>query len=192
MRDSLIQIKRYLYRRICERNFPPLSAEAVSKADLRRYSTWLQPIMLDAPTKTEVYCLNSRPGHKSTPRVGTPVVLFPLAKRANKEFFNDNFSCLKERVLRERRIPVGLLALLSGKSSKEHRDSVGCLIEVLRPNKDPYSLLRPPLGGVVRMAQWLSSDNKLASFSTLGNGSRNLTAVTTANRYQCLDIDIDP
>lgn len=78
------------------------------------------------PSSTEVYCFNSRPYEKSQ-GCGNPAVLFPCAQRANEEFFKPTYGRLKDRILLERRIPVDLLDLLSGKSSKERRDSDGSL-----------------------------------------------------------------
>jgi len=170
-----------------DRNFPALSVEQVSKADLRRYCTWLQPVMQDAPTKTEVLCLNMRPKDKNLRECENSPVLFPSAQRAGREFYKPSFEGLKTRIFYERRIPVGLLGLLSGKSSKELANSVACPIL----SKDRIGMQIPSrrrsYDRVVRMAQWQSLDRKLASFSTLGNVVGSDSAAHTANRFSVLN-----
>jgi len=131
LRDSIIQIKRYLYRRICNGKFEPLPQEAeVSKDTLRRFVVWLQPSKKVAPpTKTEVYCFNSRLDLKNQGG-GTPAVLFPsVNRRMYLEFFNPSFERLKNWVYTKRCIPVGLLGLLSGKSCKQPSDRNACLFD---------------------------------------------------------------
>jgi len=188
LRDSIHSIQRYLYRRVLSLSFEPVQQVQVSKTDLRRIATWLQPTMWDEPSATEVYCLNSRPFINKQKTLNR-VTLLPTPQRACREFFSTSYMKLKREVVFNRRFPVGLLALLSGKSCKQRCASVGCLITPKRGSKDPYSSGYPDSSGVVSMASWRSSDRKRASRSTLEVAGGRLTI--TANKFSVLQ-ELDP
>jgi hypothetical protein len=121
LRDSLIQIKRYIYRRICDGVFSPLPEGETSKEVLRRLAVWMQPIRSTQPTKTEMICFNSHLGKLKNTTGASPSVLFPPDNsRTKKEFFSEPFGLLKKRIFLERKFPVALLELLPGKSCKQH------------------------------------------------------------------------
>jgi hypothetical protein len=128
LRDSIFNIKRYLYRRIVEGAFDVVS-DNIPKRDLRRLAVWMQPIReYIQPSRTEVYCFNSRFVSKNKNQgIGTPAVLFPPVSRpVEREFFNSSFEKLKNWVYTKRCYPVGLQALLLSKSSSELSESCGC------------------------------------------------------------------
>lgn len=185
LRDSLLAIKRYLYRRICQGAFPSLSSDVqISKGDLRRFATWLQPTMSVEPTKTETLCFNARLRKNIPQGIGTPAVLFPTLKRASKEFHQPTYGRLKERIFVKRQIPVHLLDVLSGKSFTKHRDSDGCSLISKRRSRDPlirHRLLFEECGTHGTVATFRSQTGFVTHY---GNGVRLWPLLT--NRYSIL------
>jgi hypothetical protein len=190
MRDSIVSIKRYLYRRIVDGAFSPLLKEEVDKSTLRRLVVWLQPTRCTPPTKTEVYCFAAnRSFNKNNQGIGTPAVLFPSDNsRTRKDFYQPTYGRLKEWVYTKRCIPGALLELLSGKSFNKRRDSVGSHKTVLKQSVDPLNLQHRPSGRVERMAEWQSKDRKLASSSTMGILPVQIDLA--ANRYEVLSEEV--
>jgi hypothetical protein len=155
LRDSILKIKRYLYRRILSGAFTAeAGSDKFSKEDLRRFSVWLFPFRVTAPTKTERICFNSTFNfhHRG---LGSPAVTFPPANgRTEKDYFSGHFWPLKSRILLERRFPVRLLDELIGKRTIVPSDQ----LEFARSYLKVTSGTRFPSGSVfdraAGMAQW--------------------------------------
>lgn len=131
LRDSIWQIKRYLYRRICAGTFAPLAEASDVQADkslLRRMTVWLMPTRPSKPSKTETLLFNSRISCNNNQGGGSPAVLFPTdSSQTRNIFYNSSYEGLKNWVYNKRCIPEGLLDLLSGTSSREPVDRRDCL-----------------------------------------------------------------
>lgn len=189
LRDSIFQIKRYLYRRICSGTFPSLSEDrkGVDKSLLIRMTVWLMPTRPTEPSATERLLFNSRSNCKNNQGIGTPAVLFPCdSSHTRNIFYNSSFEKLKNWIYTKRCIPEGLLDLLSGTSSREPVDRRDCLYDP----KGVHRILIPSAASRKRLwSAWHSGRPKSPQTGFgfhYGNGV-GMWPVSPANRFELLN-----
>jgi hypothetical protein len=125
IRDSILSIKRYFYRRCMSGAYLPSSESRKTRfIDRLRLWAWMQPVGCFKPSKTEVYYLNSRPLENIPSGCGNPAIFFPTPKRAWELNEKPAYAGLLKRITRKACFPVQLLVGLLGKSSIEHSASL--------------------------------------------------------------------